>query len=54
MKGSKAKSLVAGFRLFYHGVDGKRNGVFILIDEFVKNVLEVKRLSDSDESNDRD
>ncbi|KAF7649688.1 hypothetical protein LDENG_00137590 [Lucifuga dentata] len=46
-KGSKARSLGAGFKLFYHGVDGKRNGVGVILkEEFVRNVLEVKRVSD--------
>jgi len=39
----KARSLGAGFKLFYHGVGGKRNGVEVILkEEFVKNVLEVK------------
>ncbi|KAF7641145.1 hypothetical protein LDENG_00292100, partial [Lucifuga dentata] len=38
-KGSKARSLGAGFKLFYHGVDGKRNGVGVILkEEFVRNV----------------
>ena len=41
-KGNKASSLGAGFKLFYHGVDVKRN-LIILKEEFVKNVLEVKK-----------
>ncbi|XP_061627969.1 uncharacterized protein LOC133477364, partial [Phyllopteryx taeniolatus] len=46
-KGSKARSLGAGFKLFYHGVDGKRNGVGVILkEELAKNVLEVKRVSD--------
>ncbi|KAF7640886.1 hypothetical protein LDENG_00007600, partial [Lucifuga dentata] len=33
--------------LFYHGVDGKRNGVRVILkEEFVRNVLVVKRVSD--------
>uniref|UniRef100_A0A672GYX0 NACHT domain-containing protein n=1 Tax=Salarias fasciatus TaxID=181472 RepID=A0A672GYX0_SALFA len=43
-KGSKAGRLGAGFKLLYHGVDRKRNGVgFILKEEFVRNVLEAKK-----------
>ncbi|KAI5621580.1 hypothetical protein C0J50_18849 [Silurus asotus] len=34
-KGNKARNIGGGFKLFYHGVDGKRNGV-----------VEVKRVSD--------
>ncbi|KAK3558244.1 hypothetical protein QTP86_013965 [Hemibagrus guttatus] len=46
-KGSKAHSIGAGFKLFYYGVDGKRNGVGVVLkEEFVRNVLEVKRVSD--------
>ncbi|KAK3548232.1 hypothetical protein QTP70_005139 [Hemibagrus guttatus] len=41
-KGSKARSIGAGFKLFYYGVDSKRNGVGVVLkEEFVKNVLEV-------------
>ncbi|KAK3559066.1 hypothetical protein QTP86_002423 [Hemibagrus guttatus] len=46
-KGSKARSIGAGFKLFYYGVDCKRNGVGVVLkEEFVRNVLEVKRVSD--------
>ncbi|KAK3568285.1 hypothetical protein QTP86_003156 [Hemibagrus guttatus] len=46
-KGSKAHSIGAGFKLFYYGVDNKRNGVGVVLkEEFVRNVLEVKRVSD--------
>ncbi|KAK3516263.1 hypothetical protein QTP70_007246 [Hemibagrus guttatus] len=46
-KGSKARSIGAGFQLFYYGVDSKRNGVGVVLkEEFVRNVLEVKRVSD--------
>ncbi|KAK3555645.1 hypothetical protein QTP86_025623 [Hemibagrus guttatus] len=46
-KGSKARSIGAGFKLFYYGVDSKRNGVGVVLkEEFVRNVLEVKRVSD--------
>ncbi|KAK3538962.1 hypothetical protein QTP86_023565 [Hemibagrus guttatus] len=46
-KGSKARSIGAGFKLFYYGVDSKRNGVGVALkEEFVRNVLEVKRVSD--------
>ncbi|KAK3564446.1 hypothetical protein QTP86_020385 [Hemibagrus guttatus] len=37
-KGSKARSIGAGFKLFYYGV--------VLKEVFVRNVLEVKRVSD--------
>ena len=46
-KGSKAESIGGGFKLFYHGVDGRRNGVGISLKEnLTKSVLEVKRVSD--------
>ncbi|KAK3511889.1 hypothetical protein QTP70_027488, partial [Hemibagrus guttatus] len=46
-KGCKAHSIGAGFKLFYYGVDSKRNGVGVVLkEEFVRNVLEVKRVSD--------
>ncbi|KAK3570237.1 hypothetical protein QTP86_017142, partial [Hemibagrus guttatus] len=46
-KGSKAHRIGAGFKLFYYGVDSKRNGVGVVLkEEFVRNVLEVKRVSD--------
>ncbi|KAK3554668.1 hypothetical protein QTP70_032673 [Hemibagrus guttatus] len=45
--GSKARSIGAGFKLFYYGMDSKRNGVGVVLkEEFVINVLEVKRVSD--------
>ena len=44
-KGSKARSLGAGFKQFYHSADGKRNGGGVILkEEFVRNVLEVKRV----------
>ena len=46
-KGSKARNIGGGCKLFYHGVDGQRNGVGIVLkEEWVKNVVEVKRVSD--------
>ncbi|KAK3540585.1 hypothetical protein QTP70_034343 [Hemibagrus guttatus] len=46
-KGSKARSIGAGFKLFYYGVNSKRNGVGVVLkEEFVRNVLEVVRVSD--------
>ncbi|KAK3513819.1 hypothetical protein QTP70_028868 [Hemibagrus guttatus] len=46
-KGSKARSIGAGFKLFYYGVDSKRNGVGVVLkEELVRDVLEVKRVSD--------
>ncbi|KAF7696112.1 hypothetical protein C0J45_14382 [Silurus meridionalis] len=46
-KGSKARNIGGGFKLFYHGVDGKRNGVGVILkEEFSKSVVEVKRVSE--------
>ncbi|XP_065668149.1 uncharacterized protein LOC136088372 [Hydra vulgaris] len=46
-KSSKARSIGGGFKLFYHGVDRKRNGVGGNSErEFGKSVMEVKRVSD--------
>ena len=45
--GCKARSIGGGFKLFYHGVDGRRNGVGVILKEnYVKRVLEVRRVSD--------
>ena len=46
-KGSKARNIGGGYKLYYHGVDGKRNGVGIVLrEELTESVLEVKRVSD--------
>ncbi|XP_065672211.1 uncharacterized protein LOC136090035 [Hydra vulgaris] len=46
-KGSKARSIGGGFKLFYHGVDRKRKGLGVTLkEEFSKSVVEVKRISD--------
>ncbi|KAI5101449.1 hypothetical protein C0J45_8652 [Silurus meridionalis] len=46
-KGIKARNIRGGFKLFYHGVDGKRNGVGVILkEEYSKSVVEVKRVSD--------
>ena len=43
-KGSKAKELGNGFKLFYIGEDGRRNGVGIILnDEIKRGVMSVKR-----------
>lgn len=47
-KGSKARKMGGDHKLFYHGKDGKRNGVGITIAErFTNSVLEVRRVSDA-------
>ncbi|ROL41851.1 hypothetical protein DPX16_9442 [Anabarilius grahami] len=46
-KESKSRSIGGGFKLFFHGADGKRNGIGVILkEEYVKSVLEVKRVSD--------
>lgn len=46
-KGSKARSIGGGFKLFYHSVDGGRNWERVILkEEYVKSVLEVKRMLD--------
>ncbi|KAG2470516.1 CFDP2 protein, partial [Polypterus senegalus] len=46
-KGSRVRWIRGGFKLFYLGVDGRRNGVGVILKEqYVKSVLEVKRVSD--------
>ncbi|MCI4382160.1 hypothetical protein PGIGA_G00260590 [Pangasianodon gigas] len=42
-KGSKARSIGAGFKLFYYGVNSKRNGVGVVLKE---EFVEVKSVSD--------
>ena len=32
-KGSKARNIGGGCKLFYHGVDGRRNGVGVILNE---------------------
>ncbi|KAI5098241.1 hypothetical protein C0J45_11968 [Silurus meridionalis] len=46
-KGNKTRNIGGGFKLFYYGVNGKRNSVgLILKEEYSKSVVEVKRISD--------
>ena len=46
-KGSNARELGAGYKLYYHGVDGMRNGVRIIVKKGdINGVLEVYRESD--------
>ena len=41
-KGSKARNIGEGYKLFYHGVDGKRDGVGVILkEECTRNVVEV-------------
>ncbi|KAJ8348945.1 hypothetical protein SKAU_G00275370 [Synaphobranchus kaupii] len=46
-KGSKARNIGRGYKFFYHGVDGRRNGVGVILkEEYARGVLEVRRVSD--------
>ncbi|KAI5619476.1 hypothetical protein C0J50_20873 [Silurus asotus] len=44
---SMARNIGGGFKLFFHDVDGKRNGVGVILKEkYSKSVVTVKRVSD--------
>ena len=46
-KGSKARNIGGGCKLFYNGADGRKNGIRIVVrEDLVESVLEVKRVSD--------
>ena len=46
-KGSKARNIVCGCKLFYNAADERKNGIGIVVrEELAESVLEVKRLSD--------
>ena len=46
-KGSKARKIGGGCKLFYNGADGRKNGIGIVIrEELAESVLEVKRVLD--------
>ena len=46
-KGSKTRNIGGGCKLFYNGVDGRKNGIEIVVrEELAESVLEVKRVSD--------
>ena len=46
-KGSKARNIGGGCKIFYYGADGRKNGIGIVQrEELTKSVLEVKRVSD--------
>ena len=46
-KGSKARNIGGGCKLFYNGPDGRKNGIGIVMrEELAESVLEVKRVSD--------
>ena len=46
-KGSKARNIKGGCKLFYNGADGRKNGIGIVVrEELVESVLEVRKVSD--------
>ena len=46
-KGSKARNIRGGCKLFYNGADGRKNRIGIAVrEELAESVLEVKRVSD--------
>ena len=46
-KGSKARNIGGGCKLFYSGADRRKNGIGIVVrEELAESVLEVKRVSD--------
>lgn len=46
-KGQRAREIGAGYKFYYCGCDGKRNGVGIVLDKELKNkVMDVKRVND--------
>ena len=47
-KGSKARNIGGGCKLFCNGANGRKNGIGIVVrEELAESVLEVKRVSDS-------
>ena len=46
-KGSKARNIGGGCKLFYNGADGRRNGIRIVVrEDLVEGILDVKRVSE--------
>ena len=46
-KGSKARKIGGGCKLFYNGDEGRKNGIAIMVrEELAESVLEVNRVSD--------
>ncbi|XP_047989245.1 craniofacial development protein 2-like [Leguminivora glycinivorella] len=46
-KGQKAREIGAGYKFYYCGSDGKRNGVGVVLDRELKNkVMDVNRVND--------
>ena len=46
-KGSKARNIGGGCKLFYNGADGRRNGIEIVVrKKLIESIVEVKKVSD--------
>ena len=46
-KGSKARNIGSGCKIFYNGADERKNGIGIVVrEELAESVLDVKRVSD--------
>ena len=46
-KGSKARNIDGGCKIFYNEADGRKNGIGIVLrEELAESVLEVKRVTD--------
>ena len=46
-KGSKARNIGGGCKIFYNGADERKNGIGIVVrEELAESILEVKRVSD--------
>ena len=46
-KGSKARNIEGGCKIFYNGADGRKNGIGIVVrEELGESILEVNRVSD--------
>ena len=46
-KGSKARNIEGGCKIFYNGTDGRKSGIGIVLrEELAESVLEVKKVSD--------
>lgn len=50
-RGSKARSIGGGFKLFHHGLDGKRNGAGVILkEEYLNSFVEVKSVRQNHEN----
>ena len=46
-KGSKPRNIGGGYKIFYNGADGRKNGIGIVLgEELAESVVEMKRVSD--------